>query len=57
MDNILKGGGMTTTTDGQLNEVDLNAVGALVEAIKQRPTAAQTTWSLTATSTCTPSSA
>ena len=24
---------MTTTTDGQLNEVDLNAVGALVEAM------------------------
>jgi len=36
---------MTTTTGGQLNEVDLNAVGALVEAIKQRATAAQTTWS------------
>ena len=36
---------MTTTTDGQLNEVDLNAVGALVEAIKQDPSAAQTTWS------------
>jgi uncharacterized OsmC-like protein len=36
---------MTTTTDGQLNEVDLNAVGALVEAIKQDASAAQTTWS------------
>jgi uncharacterized OsmC-like protein len=36
---------MTTTTDGQLNDVDLNAVGALVEAIKERPGAAQTTWS------------
>jgi uncharacterized OsmC-like protein len=36
---------MTTTTDGQLNEVDLNAVGALVEAIKQNPSDAQTTWS------------
>src|ERR1700685_4268659 len=36
---------MTTTTDGQLNEVDLSAVGALVEAIKQDPSAAQTTWS------------
>jgi len=36
---------MTTTTDGQLNEVDLNAVGALVEAIKQDSSAAQTTWS------------
>ncbi len=36
---------MTTTTDGQLNEVDLNAVGALVEAIKQDPSNAQTTWS------------
>ena len=36
---------MTTTTDGQLNAVDLNAVGALVEAIKQDPSAAQTTWS------------
>jgi len=36
---------MTTTTDGQLNEVDLNAVGALVEAIKQDSSAAQTMWS------------
>jgi uncharacterized OsmC-like protein len=36
---------MTTTTDGQLNEVDLNAVGTLVEAIKQDSSAAQTTWS------------
>jgi len=36
---------MTTTADGQLNQVDLGTVGALVEAIKQRPEAAQTTWS------------
>jgi uncharacterized OsmC-like protein len=36
---------MTTTTDGQLNEVDLGAVGALVNKIRQRPGAAQTTWS------------
>jgi len=36
---------MTTTTGGQLNQVDLSAVGALVEKIKQRPSAAQTTWS------------
>ena len=36
---------MTTTTDGQLNQVDLGTVGALVEAIKQHPSAAQTTWS------------
>jgi uncharacterized OsmC-like protein len=36
---------MTTTTNGQLNEVDLNAVGTLVEAIKQDPSAAQTKWS------------
>ncbi len=31
---------MTTTADGQLNQVDLNAVGALVEKIRQRPSAA-----------------
>jgi uncharacterized OsmC-like protein len=36
---------MTTTTDGQLNDVNLNTVGSLVEAIKERPSAAQTTWS------------
>lgn len=36
---------MTTTADGQLNGVDLDAVGALVDKIKQRPSAAQTTWS------------
>jgi uncharacterized OsmC-like protein len=36
---------MTTSTDGQLNEVDLNAVGALIDKVKQRPEAAQTTWS------------
>ena len=36
---------MTTTTGGQLNQVDLGAVGALVDKIKQRPSAALTTWS------------
>jgi uncharacterized OsmC-like protein len=36
---------MTTTTDGQLNQVNLGAVGALVDAIKQSPSAAETTWS------------
>ena len=36
---------MTTTADGQLNQVDLGTVGALVNAIKERPEAAQTTWS------------
>lgn len=36
---------MSTTTDGQLNQVDLGAVGALVDKIKQRPSAALTTWS------------
>jgi uncharacterized OsmC-like protein len=36
---------MMTTTGGQLNQVDLGAVGALVEKIRQRPSAAQTTWS------------
>ena len=36
---------MTTSTDGQLNQVDLGAVGALVEKIKDRPSAAETTWS------------
>ncbi len=29
----------------QLNQVDLGAMGALVEKIRQRPSAAQTTWS------------
>ena len=33
------------TTTGHLNQVDLDAVGALVEKIRQRPSAAQTTWS------------
>jgi uncharacterized OsmC-like protein len=37
--------GMTTSTDGQLNQVDLGAVGALVEKIRERPSAAETTWS------------
>lgn len=36
---------MTTSTDGQLNQVDLGAMGALVDKIKQRPSAALTTWS------------
>ena len=36
---------MTTTAGDHLNEVDLGAVGALVEKIRQRPSAAQTTWS------------
>jgi uncharacterized OsmC-like protein len=36
---------VATTTDGQLNQVDLDAVGALVDAIQQRPSAAETTWS------------
>jgi uncharacterized OsmC-like protein len=36
---------MTTTTDGQLNQVDLGAVGALVDKIKERPSAGETTWS------------
>jgi uncharacterized OsmC-like protein len=36
---------MTTTTDGHLNQVDLGAVGALVDKIKNRPSAAQTKWS------------
>lgn len=34
-----------TATGGYLNQVDLSAVGALVEKIRQRPPAAQTTWS------------
>ena len=36
---------MTTTTGDHLNQVDLGAVDALVEKIRQRPSAAQTTWS------------
>jgi uncharacterized OsmC-like protein len=36
---------MTTTTGGHLNQVDLGAMGALVGKIRQRPSAAQTTWS------------
>ena len=37
---------MTTTTTGDhLNQVDLSAVGALVEKIKERPSAGQTRWS------------
>ena len=36
---------MTTTTGGQLNQVDPGAVGALVDKIKQRPSAALKTWS------------
>jgi uncharacterized OsmC-like protein len=38
-------GDVATTTDGQLNQVDLDAVGALVDAIQQQPSAAETTWS------------
>jgi uncharacterized OsmC-like protein len=36
---------MTTSTDGHLNQVDLDAMGALIDKIRQRPSAAQTTWS------------
>jgi uncharacterized OsmC-like protein len=36
---------MTATSDGQLNQVNLGAVGALVGAIQERPSAAETTWS------------
>src|ERR1700729_2172571 len=36
---------MTTTTGDHLNQVDLGAVAALVETIKQSPSAAETTWS------------
>jgi uncharacterized OsmC-like protein len=36
---------MTTTTDGQLNQVDLGAVGALIGKIKEHPSAGETTWS------------
>jgi len=36
---------MTTTTGGHRNGVDLGAVDALVEKIRQRPSAATKTWS------------
>ena len=36
---------MTTTTDGQLHQVDPGAVSALADKIRQRPSAALTTWS------------
>ena len=36
---------MTAATGDHLNQVDLGAVGALVEKIRERPSAAQTTWS------------
>jgi hypothetical protein len=36
---------MTATSDSQLNQVNLGAVGALVGAIQERPSAAETTWS------------
>jgi uncharacterized OsmC-like protein len=36
---------VATTTEGQLNQVDMGAVGALVDAIQQSPSAAETTWS------------
>jgi uncharacterized OsmC-like protein len=36
---------MTTATGGHLNQVDLGAVGALVEKIRQRPAAAHPTFS------------
>src|SRR5271156_630843 len=36
---------MTTTTDGQLNQVNLGAVGALVDTIQKSPSAAETKWS------------
>ena len=35
---------MTATTDGQLNQVNLDAVSALVDTIQERPEAAETTW-------------
>ncbi len=37
-------GHVTATTDGQLNQVNLNAVGALVDTIQEHPAAAETTW-------------
>jgi uncharacterized OsmC-like protein len=36
---------MTTTADGQLNQVNLGAVGALVDNIQKSPSAAETNWS------------
>ena len=36
---------MTATSNGQLNQVNLGAVGALVGAIQESPSAAETTWS------------
>ena len=36
---------MATTTDAQHNQVDPDAVSALVDKIKQRPSTARTTWS------------
>ena len=36
---------MTATDHGHLNEVDLGAVGALADKIRQRPSAADTKWS------------
>jgi uncharacterized OsmC-like protein len=35
---------MTTTTDTQLNQVDLDTVGTLVQTIQQSPQEARTTW-------------
>ena len=34
-----------TTTGDHLNQVDLGAVGTLIERVRQRPSAGQTTWS------------
>src|ERR1700722_14187706 len=36
---------MTATSSDQLNQVNLGAVGALVGAIQESPSAAETTWS------------
>src|SRR6202041_4206010 len=36
---------MTATSNDQLNQVNLDAVGALVGAIQESPSAAETTWS------------
>ena len=36
---------MTATSSDQLNQVNLDAVGALVGAIQESPSAAETTWS------------
>lgn len=35
---------MTTTSDTRLNDVDLDAVGALVQAVQQDPAHGRTTW-------------